>query len=159
MERFGGVAVDGGFGLGEVEGVGPSTSVEVGKPIEAGDEAFGHGVADIGEDAGGDAGALEVLRPGQHGEVDLAPEVEVCGDEGLNLVQGQDETGVVAYVMPVGLAGEVAAIVGVAVGPVAAVEGFFVEAGDGSHAGPGCGVGRAGQDHTVVEENCFDLHH
>jgi hypothetical protein len=156
VKRLGGVDVDGGFGLGEVEGVGPSTSVEVGKPIEAGDEAFGHGVADIGEDAGGDAGSLKVLRPGQHREVDLAPEVEIGGDEGLNLIQGQDETGVVAYVVPVGLAGEVAAVVGVAVGPVAAVKGFFVEAGDGAYADPGCGVGRAGQDHTVVKEDCFD---
>ena len=87
MERFGGVAVDVGLGLGQVEGVGPGASVEVGQPSEAGDETFCHGVADIGEDAGGDAGALEVLRPGQHGEVDLAPEVEVGGDEGLDLIE------------------------------------------------------------------------
>jgi hypothetical protein len=32
----------------------------------------------------------------------------------------------------------------VAVGPVTAVEWVFVEAGDGAHTGPGCGVGRTG---------------
>jgi len=99
------------------------------------------------------------LCPGQHGEVDLAPEVEVGGDEGLNLVQGQYEIGVVAYVVPVGLAGEIAAVVGMAVGPIAAVERLFVEAGDRAHSGPGCGIGWAGQDHTVVEEDCFYLSH
>ena len=39
MEAFGGVGVDGGFGLGEVEGVGPGVVVEGVEPVEAGDEA------------------------------------------------------------------------------------------------------------------------
>ena len=62
-------------------------------------------------------------------------------------------------VVPVGLAGEIAAVVGVAVGPVAAVEAVFAEAGDGAHARPGCGVGRAGEDHAVVEEDCLNFVH
>ena len=52
-----------------------------------------------------------------------------------------------------------AAIVGVAVGPVFAVEEFFAEAGDGAHAGPCGGVGWAGEDHAVVEEDCLDWSH
>ena len=43
--------------------------------------------------------------------------------------------------VPEGFGGEVASIVGVAMGPVAAVELFFAEVGDGEHAGPGRGVG------------------
>ena len=61
--------------------------------------------------------------------------------------------------MPVGFGGEVAAVVGVAVGPVPAVEVLFAEAGDGAHAGPGGGVGWAGENHAVVEEDCFYLRH
>ena len=57
--------------------------------------------------------------------------------------------------MPVGLGGEVAAIVGVAVRPVFAVEEIFAEACDGADASPGCGIGWAGEDHSVVEEDCL----
>ena len=61
--------------------------------------------------------------------------------------------------MPEGFGVEVAAVVGVTVGPVLAVEDFFVETGDGEHALPGGGVGWAGEDHAVVEEDCFDGGH
>ena len=72
VEAFGGVGVDGGFGLGDVEGVGPGVVVEVVEPVESRDDAGRHRVADVGEDAGADAGALETLRPLDHGEVELA---------------------------------------------------------------------------------------
>jgi len=61
--------------------------------------------------------------------------------------------------VPEGFGVEVAAVVGVTVGPVLAVEDFFVETGDGEHALPGGGVGWAGEDHAVVEEDCFDGGH
>ncbi len=61
--------------------------------------------------------------------------------------------------MPEGGAGEVAAVVGVAVSPVLPAERFFGEAGDGAHAGPGSGVGCTGEDHAVVEEDCLDRVH
>ncbi len=64
-----------------------------------------------------------------------------------------------AACVPEGLGVEVAAVVGVAVGPVLAVEELFAEAGDGAHALPGAGVGCAGEDHAVVEEDCFDGGH
>ena len=71
VEAFGGVAVDGGFGLGEVEGVGPGVVVEVVDPGVAGAEACLHGVGHVGEDAGGDAGSLEACGPGEHGRVEV----------------------------------------------------------------------------------------
>jgi hypothetical protein len=61
--------------------------------------------------------------------------------------------------VPEGLGVEVAAVVGVAVCPVLAMEDLFVEAGDGEHASPGGGVGWAGEDHSVVKEDCFDWRH
>jgi hypothetical protein len=39
------------------------------------------------------------------------------------------------------------------------MEDFFAETCDGEHALPGGGVGWAGEDHSVVEEDCFDWSH
>ena len=44
-------------------------------------------------------------------------------------------------------------------GPVATVELFFAEVGDGEHADPGGGVGCSGEDHAVVEEDCVYWSH
>ena len=74
LEAFGGVEVDGGFGFGEVEGVGPGVVVEGFDPGVAGAEAGLHGVGHVGEDAGGDAGSLETLCPVEHGWVEGGPE-------------------------------------------------------------------------------------
>ena len=71
-ETFGGVEVDGGFGLGEIEGVGPGVVVEGVDPGVAGAEACLHGVGHVGEDAGADAGALEALGPVEHGGIECA---------------------------------------------------------------------------------------
>ena len=61
--------------------------------------------------------------------------------------------------MPEGLGVEVTAVVGVTVCPILAMEELFAETGDREHALPGGGVGWAGEDHSVVEENCFDGRH
>jgi len=42
---------------------------------------FGHGVADVREDASADAGRVEVPSPFDHGRVQIAPEVDVGLDE------------------------------------------------------------------------------
>ena len=69
----------------------------------AGAKACLHGVGHVGEDAGADAGSLETLRPGEHGWVELWPRVDVGGDEGGELLGGEDEAGVVGgSVVPVG---------------------------------------------------------
>ena len=126
----------------------------------AGDEAGRHGVGHVGEDAGADAGALETLRPVDHGEVELGPEVDVGGDEVGELSRVEGDAGALGGFVPEGFAGEVAAVVGVAVGPVARGGGrLFAEAGDGAHARPGGGVGWAGEDHAVVEEDCLNFVH
>ena len=156
---FGGVAVDGGFRLGDVEDVRPGVVVEGLDPGMAGAEAGLHGVAHVGEDAGADAGALEAVDPVEHGRIELAPEVNVGGDEGGELRGGEGDPGTGGGFVPEGFGGEVATVVGVAVGPVAVVEMVFAEAGDGAHARPGGGVGWAGEDHAVVEENCFNWSH
>ncbi len=81
-EAFGGVVVDFGLGLGEVEGVGPGVVVEGFDPGVTGAETGFHGVGHVGEDAGAHAGALEALGPVDHGGVELGPEVGVGVDEG-----------------------------------------------------------------------------
>jgi hypothetical protein len=158
-EAFGGVEVDSGFGLGEVEGVRPGVMVEGFYPGMAGAEAGFHGIGHVGEDSGADAGALEALDPIEHGRIDEAPEVGVGVDEGGELVGGEDDLCAFGDFVPEGVAFEVAAVVCVAVGPVFAVEEVFGEAGDGAHALPGCGVGWGGEDHTVVEEDGLNWCH
>jgi len=156
-EALGGVAVDGGVGLGGGEPVGPGEVVEVPQPGVFAEDAGLHLVADVGEDAGGDAGAMEGLGPLGHGEVEVGPEVGVGIVEAReDRVGGQGEAGLGGDHGPVGLAGEVTAVVGVAMGPIAAVEVFVVEVGEALEAGPGGGVGRAGEDHAVVEEDGAD---
>lgn len=120
-------------------------------PRVFGGEAGGHGIADVREDAGADSCTLQVLDPVEHGGVDLAPEVGICGLEVEDLGIGEADCATVGDLLPVGGAVEGAAIIVVAVGPVFAVEGGIVEAGDGDHAGPGSGKRRAGEDHAVVE--------
>jgi hypothetical protein len=159
LQALGGVAVDCGFGFGDVEGVGPGVVVEGFDPGVAGAESGLHGAGHVGEDAGADAGALEALDPVEHRWVEGGPHVRVGCHEIAELGGGDDDAGAVGDGVPEGVSVEVAAIVGVAVGPVLAVEGLFAEAGDGAHASPGGWVGRAGEDHAVVEEDCLDGDH
>ncbi len=74
LEAFGGVLVDLGLGLGAVDGVGPGVVVEGFDPGVTGAETGFHGVGHVGEDAGADAGALELFDPGEHGWVEGGPE-------------------------------------------------------------------------------------
>ena len=80
LEALGGVVVDLRFGLGEIDGMGPGVVIEGFDPSVAGAKACFHGVGHVGEDAGGDAGALELGDPGEHGWVEGGPEVGVGGD-------------------------------------------------------------------------------
>ena len=59
--------------------------------------------------------------------------------------------------LPVGGTGVGAAVVVEAIGPVGFAERWLFEAGDLAHARPGVGVGRAGEDETIVEEDGFDF--
>jgi len=155
IQAFGGVMVDGKLGLGDVEDVGPGVVVEVLNPGIAGEQPGLHSIAHVREDAGGYARSLERLGPLKHRLIDPSPEVDVGGDEGFNLRGSKQNSCVFAYGVPKGLAGEVTPVVGVAVGPVAVMELIFGEACDGAHLLPGCGIGRAGENHTVVEEDRF----
>ena len=158
VEALGGVGVDFGFGLGDFEGVGPGAVVEVGEPGELAEDADVHAVAEVGKDAGADAGVLEGLGPLDHGDVEVGPEVGVGVEEVEDFGVGEGwAAGAGGEAPEVLLGGDVAAVVGVAVGPVFAVEGGFVERGDEAHALPGGGVGRAGEDEAVVEEDGGDL--
>ena len=118
-----------------------------------------HLVAEVGEDAGAHAGLLELVRPGEHGRVDVGPEVVIGGDERGDLGGFEAETGVGGDGEPVLLPGVGAAVVGVARSPVGSVEGGLVEAGEGEHARPDGGRGRAGEDHAEVEEDSLYLSH
>lgn len=61
--------------------------------------------------------------------------------------------------MPVGFAGEGAAVVLVTVGPVFTVEVGLAKAADVEHLLPDGGIGRQGEDLAEIEENCFDWNH
>ena len=148
-----GVGVDDGFGLGEVECVGPSLMVEAGEPGAGGDDAAHHLVSDVGEDSGSDSGALEGEGPVDHGLVGAGPEGGVCGDELVDCGLGR---GVAGYFAPVGSSGEVASVVGMAGSPVGGVECGLVVSGEGLHGLPCGGVGAGREDHAVVEEDCVD---
>ena len=67
------MAIDGGFGFGEVERVGPGAMVEGAEPVVFFEEAGGHGVSDVGENAGADAGVLQTLGELEHGCVEWRP--------------------------------------------------------------------------------------
>ena len=89
-EAFGGVEVDGGLGFGEIEGVGPGVVVEFVEPAAVlCEEARFHGVGHVGEDADANTGALETLRPVDHGLIELAPEVGVGGGESVEKSGGE----------------------------------------------------------------------
>jgi hypothetical protein len=139
--------------------VGPGVVVEGVDPGVAGAKACLHGVGHVGQDAGADAGALETLCPFEHGRIELRPQVGVGGDERGELIGGEDDSCTGGRFVPVGVCGEIATVVGAAVGPVLAVQDVFGEAGDFEHADPGGGVGWRGEDHAVVEEDCFYLGH
>ena len=158
-EAFGCVAIDFGFGFGEVEGVGPGVVVEGFYPGVAGAEACFHCVGHVGEDAGADAGVLETLDPVEHGRVDEAPEVGVGVDEGGELSRREDDLCAFRDFVPEGVAFEITAVVVVTVRPVFAVEDFFGETGDVAHLLPGCGVGWGGENHSVVEEDSLNWSH
>jgi len=156
-EALGGVPVDGGVGLGGVEAVGPGAVIEVIEPgVFAADTKF-HGIGHVGKDAGGYAGAMEALGPLGHGEVEVGPEVGVGIEERVEILGGErGEAGFGSDELPICRTGEIATIVSVAMLPVALVEADFFEVRDGAQAGPGGGVGRAGENHAVVEEEGAD---
>ena len=158
-QALGGMEVNGGFGFGEVDGVRPDVVGEFVDPAVAGAKAGFHRARHVGEDAGGDARLLKTARPGEHGWVEGGPVVDVCGDESGELPGCEDRVGGGGGVVPEGFGGEVSSIVGVAMGPIAAVELFFAKVGEREHAGPGGGVGCGGEDHAVVEEDCFYWSH
>jgi len=159
VEAFGCVEVDGGLGLRKIHGVGPGVVVEGFDPVVAGAKACLHGVGHVGQDASADAGALQALDPLEHGWVELAPEIGVGVDEPAELCGSEDDACAGGGFVPEGFGVEFAAVVGVAVGPVSAVENVFAEARYGAHASPGGWVGWAGEDHAVVEENCLNRSH
>ena len=80
-QAFGGVLVDGRVGFGDAEAVREGVMSEVVEPGEMGEDAGFHFVADVGENSGLDAGALEGGGPVDHGLVGLGPEGGVGGDE------------------------------------------------------------------------------
>jgi len=80
-EAGGGVVVDGRVRLGDAEAVGEGVVGEVLEPVEAAQDAGFHGVAEVGEDAGFYAGAMQLGGPVDHGLVGLGPEGVVGGEE------------------------------------------------------------------------------
>ncbi len=70
-----------------------------------------------------------VACPGEHWRVDGGPEVDVGGDERGELVGREDGVGGSSGLVPEVFGGEVAAVVGVTMGPVAAMKLFFGETG------------------------------
>ncbi len=110
--------IDGRVGLGHVVLKAPDENVEAGEPVEFALDAVENGVAHVGEDGGADAVLLELQLPGEHGGVlrgphARVPEVELVDGGGVEV-----ELRIADDVLPELQAGELAFVVGVAVGPV-----------------------------------------
>jgi len=159
VESLCGGMVDSQLRLGESKRVRPGAMVEAAEPFEALEEALGHGVTDIGENAGADAGTLKALGPLDHWLIRLSPKVEVGIQQSGDLVgrEGGARTG--GDLLPVRDAGQVTTIIGVTVVPIATVKGCLVEAGDLAHPLPSSRVGWSGKNHAVVEEDCLNRIH
>ena len=155
MQRLGRFEVDGRLGFSHTESVRPGAVVEAREPGKPGGDAHGHAVADVGQDASADAGALQAAGPLDHGRVEGAPEGNVGGKKGGKLLGVKRYTGVCGDGVPVSRPSERGTVVVVAELPVSRVQAVFVEAGDGTETGP-CGwIGRAREHPAVIEKNCI----
>ena len=110
-------------------------------------------VAHVGEDAGFKATFAEGTLPGEGGGVFGGPHAGVPEIELVELLRGEGEAGVGGEFLPELEAGEVAAVVGVPVGPVEWLEDIGGEAGDAGEMGLGRGFRRTAENHSVVEDN------
>jgi len=156
FETFSGGGIDGGFGFCEEKLVRPDVVIKGGEPIELAEEAVGHSVTDVGENAGTDACGLKALCPLDHGGVEAGPELDVGVDEAINLIGGECCPGVCGDLVPIVDSVQFAAIVGVTKGPVAMMEDRLFDAGDLEHTLPLDRVGRQGENLAVVKEDCMD---
>ncbi len=127
--------------------------VEAGEPRESGADSLGHAVADVGQDAGVGARALQPACPLDHGRVEAGPEVDVGGEQRGELPGIERDAGVGGNRVPVSGAGEGSAVVVVAELPVSVVQAGFVQAGDGADSRPRRLVGRPGEHLAVVKQD------
>ena len=67
IEPLSGGFIDGFFGFGQAELIGPDAVIKAADPLELLQQALGHGIPDVGEDSGANAGALKPLCPIEQG--------------------------------------------------------------------------------------------
>ena len=146
--------VDFGLGLGHVVLVAPDADVEVSEPGEIGLHVSEDVVAHVGEDAGLEAAISEGLVPGEGGWILGCPHAGVPEVQLVELVWGEGESCVFRELLPELDAGEVAAVVGVAVGPVEGLKEVGGEAGDSRKMRLGRWVRGTAENHSVIEDNC-----
>ena len=121
-----------------------------------------HVVAHVGEDGGEDAALLELKLPRQHGGVLSGPHAAVPQVQLLRGAGGEIEARIAKKLLPEGEAGQLAFVIGVAVGPVERLEALQRQPGDAQQRGVGFGVLWTGEYHSIVEDNraqcqCFSL--
>lgn len=130
--------------------------VEVRDPGEGLYDAHFHRVGHVGEYPGLDPRALQAGSPVDHLLVRLRPEADICCDQFGQSLRAERLMQVVGDDLPVGPAGQCAAIVVVAMAPVGLMEGRFVGGEDALQALPGGWVRGAGENHSEVEEDGVD---
>lgn len=153
------VMVDALVRLGNPEAVREGVVLESREPGEAFDNSAFHGVADVGEDSGGDAGALQSDCPIDHRLIRLRPEIDVGCEELREFAVAGRVAELRADDSPELDATEGTEVVVVPVAPVGDLECSVRRVEDCLHAAMGEEIWRAAEDEAIVEENRTNRRH
>lgn len=153
------VMVDALVRLGDPEAVREGVVLESREPGEAFDNSGFHGIANVGEDASGDADALQRDCPIDHRLIGLRPKIDVGCEELREFVVAGWMAELRADDAPELDAAEDAEVVVVPIAPVGNVEFSVRRVEDCLHAAMGEGIWRAAEDEAIVEENRTNRRH
>jgi len=145
--------VDGGVGLGHLVLEAPDQRIEVVNPEELALNVGEDVIAHVGEDGGEQTVLFELLLPGEHGGILRGPHAGVYVVEFVDCGGREIQAGIASEFLPESESGELAFVVGVAIGPVEGLKSVGGQAGGAEQVRMGLGVLLTRQDHSVVKDN------